>query len=175
MTEEELVLSLGNEGGEALCGLIDKYMPYVSSIIYRIIGERPEDCKELTADVFFAAWRNRGKLRAGKVKSYLGEIARNKAFNFVRDRKEWLPLDEDILFTGDDPQEQAENRELSLKLKNALSKLEANKKELFLRYYYYGQKVKDAAADMNVNVSTAKTWLKRSRDELKEILLRDGF
>ena len=175
MTEEELILSLQKDSSEALCELIDRYTPYVSSVIHRIIGTSPEDCKELTADVFFAAWRNRSKLQNGKVKSYLGEIARNKAFNFIRDSKSFLPLDENIIFNKDDPQEYTENRDMSLKLKNALSQLDESKKELFLRYYYYGQKVKDAAADMNINPSTAKIWLKRGREELKEILSRDGI
>ena len=84
-------------------------------------------------------------------------------------------MDENIIFNKDDPQEYTENRDMSLKLKNALSQLDESKKELFLRYYYYGQKVKDAAADMNINPSTAKIWLKRGREELKEILSRDGI
>lgn len=175
MTEEEIVFSLQNGSSDALCELIDMYTPYISSVIRRIIGGNPEDCKELTADVFFAAWSNRGKLRKGKVRSYLGEIARNKAFNFIRDNKSFLPLDEEIIFNKDDPQDYTETKDLSLKLKKALSQLDVSKKELFLRYYYYGQRVRDAAEDMNINFSTAKVWLKRGREELKEILTKDGI
>lgn len=171
MTEEEMVLSLKSDNTEALGELIDRYTPYISAIIGKIIGGNPEDCRELTADVFFAAWENREKLRSGKVKSYLGEIARNRAFNFLRAGKSFLPLEEGIVFGSDDPQDSAENRELSLKLKNALGRLDKNKKELFLRYYFYGQKVREAAEDMGIKLSTAKVWLKRGRDELQKILI----
>lgn len=161
MTEDEIILSLQDGKTEALNELIDKYTSYISAVIDRIIGGNKEDCRELTADVFYAAWVNRDKLKSGKVKGYLGEIARNKAFNFLRGSKSFLPLEEDILFDRAGPAECAENRELSAILKKALSRLDGNKKELFLRYYYYGQKIKEAAEDMNIKISTAKVWLKR--------------
>jgi RNA polymerase sigma-70 factor (ECF subfamily) len=175
MTEDDMLLSLKNGNTEALGELIYRYTPYISAVIGKIIGGKSEDCRELTADVFFAAWENREKLKSGKIKSYLAEIARNRAFNFIRSSKSFLPLDEDIIFTGESPQERAENRELSNKLKKALSQLDKNKKELFLRYYYYGQKIREAASDMGVKLSTAKVWLKRGRDELQKTLIKEGI
>lgn len=179
MTEEEIISGLQHENEQALNELIDRYTAYVSTIIYRIIGGKAEDCKELTADVFIAAWINKEKLQKGKVKAYLGEIARNKSFNFLRSSKSFLPLDEEIIFDNciprESPEEYAESREAAAVLKKALSQLSEGKKELFLRYYYYGQKLKDAADDMNINLSTAKVWLKRGRDTLKEILEKQGI
>lgn len=176
MTESEIADKLKKGSSEALCAIIDLYTAYVSTILYRIIGYgRREDCEELTADTFIAVWNNRHKLRKGKVKAYIGEIARNKAYNFIRDNKETLPLDEEILFGGDDPQEYAEKKDHSVRLKKALSRLEPENKELVLRYYFYGQKLKDAAKEMKINSSTAKSRLKRSREELRDILGKEDF
>lgn len=175
MTEGKTIIELRNGSTDALCSLIDKYTPYVSSVIFGIIGYRREDCSELTADVFAALWNNREKLREGKIKAYLGEIARNKAYNFVRDHKETLPLDEEVIFCGDDPEGHAEKRELSVMLKRALSQLDPRRKELLIRHYCYGQKIHEAAKEMNINSSTARVWLKRGRDELGEILRKEGF
>ncbi|MCM1298438.1 MAG: sigma-70 family RNA polymerase sigma factor [Firmicutes bacterium] len=175
MTESTIVDELKKGSSEALCALIKQYTPYVSAIVYRIIGYRQEDCEELTADIFISVWNNRQKLREGKVKAYIGEIARNRAYNFLRSKKEALPLDEEILFTGEGPQDYAEKRDSRLALKRALSQLEPQNKELLLRYYFYGQKLKDAAREMNINGSTAKSRLKRSRDELRDILRKEGF
>lgn len=171
--EDAMVKELQKGSTEALCSLIDNYTPYVYSIITRIIGYSQEDCKEITSDVFLAVWSNRHKLRDGKIKAYIGEIARNKAFNFIRSKKEELPLDEEILFNGENPEEYAEKRDLSLILKKALSQLNPQRKELLLRHYYYGQKIGDAAREMNINSSTARVWLKRGRDELGEILRKE--
>ncbi len=175
MTEGEIITRLKKGSSEALCAVIKQYTPYVSTIVYRIIGYRQEDCEEITADIFIAVWNNRHKLKENKVKAYIGEIARNKAYNFLRSRKEALPLDEEILFQGENPQDYAEKRVSEQMLKKALSMLEPEKKELLLRYYFYGQKLKDAAKEMNINGSTAKSWLKRSREELNDILRKEGF
>ena len=176
MTESEIIAELKKGSSDALCALIDQYIAYVSAILCRIIGyNRQEDCEELTADIFIAIWNNRHKLRENKVKAYIGEITRNKAYNFLRSKRETLPLDEEILFSGENPQEYAEKRDGSLKLRQALSRLEPRKKELMLRYYFYGQKLKDAAREMNINGSTAKSMPKRGREELREILGKEDF
>ena len=175
MTENEILAELRDGSTEALCALIDKYTPYVSSVIFRIIGHRQEDCSELTADVFAALWNSRGKLSGDRIKPYLGEIARNKAYNFVRDSRETLPLDEDIVFRGEQPQEQAERREQAAMLKKALDQLDPRRKELLIRYYGYRQKIHEAARDMDIKSSTARVWLKRGRDELGKILRKEGF
>lgn len=175
MTESKIITELKNGSTEALCALIDKYTSYVSSIIFRIIGYRQEDCSELTADVFAALWNSREKLSGDRIKPYLGEIARNKAYNFVRDNKETLPLDEEIIFSGDSPENHAEKTEQAAILKSAMSKLDPGRKELLIRYYCYGQKIHEAARDMNIKSSTARVWLKRGRDELGKILRKEGF
>lgn len=176
MTESSIISELKNGSADALCALISQYTSYVSAIVRRIIGyNRQEDCEELIADIFIAVWNNRHKLRENKVKAYIGEIARNKSYNFVRDKKEELPLNEEMLFRGDDPQEYAENRDAGSMLKKALAQLDPEKKELMLRYYFYGQKLTDAAKEMNISSSNAKSKLKRSRKELRDILRKEGF
>ena len=111
MTEKKIIAELKDGSTDALCMLISRYTAYVSAIVYRIIGkDRREDCEELTSDIFVTLWCNRYNVRENKVKEYIGTIARNKAYNFVRSRKEELPLDEEILFGGDDPQSYTEKK-----------------------------------------------------------------
>ncbi len=176
MVNSNVIEELKSGSTNALCAVIEQYTAYASTIVYRIIGyNRQEDCEELIADIFIAIWNNRHKLREDKVKAYIGEIARNKAYNFVRDKKETLPLNEEILFRGDNPEEYAEKQDYGQMLRKALSQLEPQKKELMLRYYFYGEKLTDAAKDMHINSSTAKSWLKRSREELRAILRKEGL
>ncbi len=79
------------------------------------------DIDELTQDVFLTAWNNRRKIEAGKLKSYLAVIARNKAFSLLRKEHEDLPLEEDILIFDDENIElKIENKELSRLLDEAL-------------------------------------------------------
>ena len=176
MDDNDLVKHLQKGDTKALEELIDRYGRYVSSILSRILQGRPEDCKELSADVFLAAWENRQKLRPDKLKGYLGAIARNKAFNKLRYEHEELPLEEDILlFEEEELCEAVERKDTALLVNRALEQLEPRMRELFLRHYYYGQKLIEAAEEMGITLSAAKVWLHRGRAALREILRKEGY
>lgn len=176
MTEEKMLKALQKGDTKAFEAFILKYGRYVSSVISRILKGRSADCEELTADVFLSVWENRRKLQAGKVTSYLGVIARNKAFDLLRADKDYLPLEEDMLIIDPaDIQRQAENNDLGMLLKKALMTLDKPQRELFVRHFYYGQTIKEAAEEMGVNLSTAKNWIYRGKDVLREFLEENGF
>ena len=176
MTEKDLVKSLHRGDLSALEELMDQYTPYISSVISRILRGRQTDVEELTADVFLAAWDNRDKLRPGQVKGYLGAIARNRAFNLLRDNHENLPLEDDVLFLETDgPDKELDRKETARVVNKALSQLDRLQRELFVRHYYYGQTVQEAALAMGLNLSTAKTWLRRGRETLKTYLRKEGY
>lgn len=176
MTEEQLVRSLRRGDLSALEELMDRYTPYVSSVVSRILRGRQADVEELTADVFLAAWDNRDKLRPGQLKGYLGAIARNRAFNLLRSDRESLPLEEDaLLLESDSPDRELDKKETAHMVNQALDRLDKPQRELFVRHYYYGQTVQEAALAMGLNLSTAKTWLRRGRETLKAILEKEGY
>ena len=176
MTEKQLIKSIARGELPALEELMDQYTPYVSSVIARILRGRQADVEELTADVFLAAWDNRDKLRPGQVKGYLGAIARNRAFNLLRADKESLPLEDDVLLLeSDGPDRELYKKETARIVNQALGQLDKPRRELFVRHYYYGQTVQEAALAMGVNLSTAKTWLRRGRETLKTILEKEGY
>ena len=126
--------------------------------------------------MFLAAWDNREKLRAGKVKGYLGAIARNRAFNLLRAQRESLPLEDDVLLLETDgPERELDKKETARVVDRALARLDKPQRELFVRHYYYGQTVQEAALAMGLNLSTAKTWLRRGRETLKTYLRKEGY
>ena len=176
LTESELVKGLRRGEIAALETLLDRYTSYVGSVIGRILRGRQADVEELTADVFLSVWENRDKVQVGKLKGYLGAIARNRAFNLLRADRECLPLDDDVLLLeADGPELELDRMEMARAVNAALSQLEPPHRELFVRHYYYGQTVQEAALAMGLNLSTAKTWLRRGRDALKVFLRKEGY
>ncbi|MCM1487653.1 MAG: sigma-70 family RNA polymerase sigma factor, partial [Firmicutes bacterium] len=96
--------------------------------------------------------------------------------DLLRQDKDALPLEDDILIYDPlDIEEQAERADTGLLLKKALDKLDKRQRELFVRHYYYGQTIKEAAEAMDINLSTAKSWLYRGQAVLKEQLEQSGF
>lgn len=178
MTDEKLINDLRKGKVSALDACITKYTPYVSAVIRRIIGDSTENCRELTADVFIALWENRERLQSGNFTAYLAAIARNKAFGLLRKTRNDLSLDEDMIIISEadsDPQTEAENKDIGRLLKEALMTLDKPQRELFVRHYYYGDTIKEAAEALNINLSTAKTWLYRGKEALREFLEKSGI
>lgn len=177
---EEIALHKMQAGDPAgLQALMDRYIPYVSAVVWGILRGTmsPEDGEEVASDVFLAAWNQAGDLRAGHVKSWLAAVARNKAKNRLRQAGKTLPLEDDILkLPGwEDPVDQTQRAEERRMVQNAVDSLPREDREIFLRYYYYGQSVREVSQVMNLKEPTVKTRLRRGRIKLKEMLTGEGM
>lgn len=60
-------------------------------------------------------------------------------------------------------------------LNKALSELPQDDREVFLRYFFYGEKTAAIASAMGINENTARSKLSRTRAKLKEYLEQRGF
>ncbi len=107
----------GDEG--AFAALMREYYSLVYTIVIRIV-DNPHDVEEVVQDTFLSAYQGLTQLEdAVKFKSWLAEIARNCARQWVRKQRiNTVPLDEvgeRVLQTQDSPDEQLarlEQREL---------------------------------------------------------------
>ena len=179
MTEATALRELKKGSETALIWFIDAYTPYVTAIIHGIIGEHMDmaDVEEVASDVFFALWENARKVYS--VKGYLGTMARNKAKNKLRDLTYDLPLEEQILvFEGGNPEDTMEEKERNRAVRRAVLQMRQPEKEIFLRHYYYCQKVDTISVEMNLPLSTVKTKLRRGRArlgrELQKLITEGG-
>ena len=171
MEERTLVQKLQKGDTGALEALIRRYTPYVSACAYRVMGALPrEEREEAVADTFVALWRNSAQLDPQRpLRPWLGTVAVNKAKNRLRS---YVPSDgipEDIPASGD-TQRRMEKQETGEILWQAVDTLGEPERTLFLRYYYEGEKLKTIAAELDMNLSTAKTKLRRGRLLLREQL-----
>lgn len=178
MKEEQILRKIRSGNPEGLEQLMDRYIPYVSTVVWNILGSvmSPEDAEEVVSDVFLAAWEQSGDLRVGFVKAWLGAVARNKARNRLRQMGKTLPLEEDILEIPDEctPEGVMESREEAQLVRKAVNMLGEPDREVFLRHYYFAQSVRKISMEMNLNESTVKTKLRRGRARLKSVLMRWG-
>ena len=167
MTEATALRELKRGSETALVWFIDAYTPYVTAIIHGIIGDHMDmaDVEEVASDVFYALWENARKVYS--VKGYLGTMARNKAKNKLRDLTYDLPLEEQILvLEGGSPEDTMEEKERSRAVRRAVLQMPHPEKEIFLRHYYYCQKLDTISAELGLPLSTVKTKLRRGRARL---------
>ncbi len=129
-----------------------------------------QDAEEVVSDVFLAAWDHRNHLQEGKIKAWLGTVARNKAKNKLRTRRHTLPLEEEILEVQIDPT--LEDRERSALVRHAVDSLGEPDREIFLRHYFYIEKVSRIAQTLGMSETAVKSRLRRGRMKLKSVLER---
>ena len=174
MREEKIIQKIRDRDGRGLELLMDRYIPYVSAVVWGILSRdmTVQDAEEIVSDVFLAAWNQAEDLQPGKVKAWLGAVARNKAKNSLRNAGFDLPLEEDVLELPDETAfEKLEKQEQALLLRQAIDELGVKDREIFLRHYYYSQSVSHISREMKMPEATIKTRLRRGRIKLKEYLI----
>lgn len=177
MDEKKLIQRLQKRSRAALEQAIEQYTPYVSTVVWRTAGSAAarEDLEEAVSDVFLALWTHAGELDPEKgLRPWLGTVARNKAVDRLRRAGASLPLPEEAPAPGPGPQEAAERMEQAEILWRAVEALGEPDSALFLRHYWYGEKLGDAARALGLSTVAAKTRLSRGRKKLKDILTRGG-
>lgn len=171
MNENEALHELKHGSEDALAWFIHKYTPYICAVINNIIGEHMDiaDIEEVAAEVFYEFWKNAQSIHS--VKGFLGTVARNKAKNKLRELTYDYSLEDYIhLPGGPDLSVLTEKKELSHVVNQAVLSMSLPDREIFLRYYYYYQKLEEISREMNIPLSTVKSKLRRGREQLKQIL-----
>lgn len=180
MNDKEIIDMLQKEEEKGYELMIDQYSSYISTIVYNMTRQilTPSDMEEIVADVFLKIWRNRTRLQGDRLKGLLIVTTRNlckDAFKkqhepFLSNEDDWLPLSSpDRLHQIYEQQEQ-----MDIVRKTVESWGEADK-EIFICFYYFGQKIKEISAHFSMNPSTVKTKLKRCKEKLKKALEEGGY
>ncbi len=178
--EQKLACQLAQGQREALEQAVRRYTSYVSAVAWRTLAGQAsrEDLEEITADVFLALWNSREKLDPAQgLRPWLAAAARNRAVDYLRRAKERaVPLEPDAGLADPalGPEELAQQRERSHRLWKAVESLGEPDASLIFRYYWQQEKLKDIAAELGMNLSTAKSRLRRGRAKLKELFMQGG-
>ena len=175
MTEDKkLIWGIKEKKRGALETVIERYTPYVSTVVYNTAGLHitREDIEEAVLDTFLSLWRNADTFdcKKGSLRTYLGAIARNLATDKMRRIKSSEELDENMTAIYGEPYEKLEmdeEREMMIRLIGELGEPDS---EIFMRYYYYDEKISYISKIMGIKNSTVKTKLARGRKRLKNIL-----
>ncbi len=181
MTDNVIVAKLKQKDEQGFSVLIDRYAAYVSAIMANLSkGSLPKgDIEELAADVFVAVWNSADKLRAdGPLKPYLAQIARNAAISRLRQGGlDTVPFDDDILTVSKEgqPDEAVFQREQREIINEAADSFGEPDREIFIRFYFYGEQIKAIGERLDIKFSTVKTKLYRCRKKIQSLFAERGY
>ena len=180
MDEKKLLRRLGKGDMAALESIIGKYSGYLYAVVSNVIRGQlsREDAEEVVSDVFLSLWNHRTELSVVSLRSYLAAIARNAAIDRLRARKLTLPMDDDVLQIADGKtglEPAVLQQELDAAVRDAVEGMSQPDREIFMRYYFYYQKISEIAEIMGLKTSTVTTRLSRGRTKLKAVLVERGY
>ena len=141
--------------------------------LLRFVGNETV-AEDLLSDVFLDVWRQASRFEGrSAVTTWLLSIARFKAFSARRGRTD-APLDETIEATVADSADNAEvvleKKHQSEMLRDALTKLSREHREIIDLVYYHEKSVDDAARILSIPSATVKTRMFYARKKLAELV-----
>ena len=134
--------------------------------------------EDLISEVFLDVWRQAGKFEGrSAVSTWLLAITRFKALSVLRRRKD-AELDDEtaaaIEDTSDDPEVVLEKQDTGNALRQCISALTPEHREVIDLVYYHEKSVEEAAAIMGIPENTVKTRMFYARKKLAELLKKAG-
>ena len=167
---------------EAIAASQEKYGRQCHALSYNILQSR-RDAEECVNDTWHRAWETMPPQRPESLGAFLLRIVRNLSIDrwrAQRSRKRGAGLEELVLELEDcvcrspSAEEQWESREIAGAVERWLDTLEEGERRLFLRRYWYGERVKDLAGGMGCAPAKLAQRLYRLRQGLRRSLEEEG-
>lgn len=183
MEDLEIVELYWNRNEEAIKETSKKYGNYCYSISYNILNNN-EDAQECVNDTYLSAWNAIPPHHPNFLSTFLGKITRRISINKCREKNALkrgggevvLSFDEleDCIGTNDYAKEELAAEELAKTINTFLSTLKEDERKVFVCRYFYFESIDDIAVRFMFTQSKVKMMLKRTRDKLKDYLVKEG-
>jgi RNA polymerase sigma-70 factor, ECF subfamily len=184
--ENEFIERLKAGEAEAFDELVNRYTANIYSLLIRLT-EDTEEARDLTQETFLSALKAIKNFRGdADLKTWLYRIAVNESRNRFRwwkrrNRSTTISLDAENVFgqsqnvadSAENPEAAALRRERESALRQALSELPTNFREVVVLRDIEGLSYEEVAAALETNVGTVKSRIARGREELRRKL--SGF
>lgn len=188
--EDEKIIEMYQKRDETAIALtMQKYGSLCHSIAYSVLSNR-EDAEECVNDAWMKAWNSIPPLRPDNLKAWLGKVVRNLALDrWKRDNAKGKESSMEQVFSMEqmmeelgecipdncDPGNEVERSELIRYLERWLKNLPPDDSQLFLRRYWYGERVKDLAEEWGESAAGVTMRLSRLRSKLKKSMEKEGI
>ena len=169
---------------EAITETTKKYGRYCYTIAFNILDNR-EDAEDCLNDTYLGAWNSMPPHRPNILAVFLGRITRGLALTLIRNNqrkkrggKEIALVYEELSFCVDkneDLEQQVFGKELSQIIAEFTHRLSETERNVFICRYWYFDPIKGICNRYGYSESKVKSILQRTRDKLKEHLIKEGY
>lgn len=182
MEDKRIIALLFQRAESALDALAKKFGKGLLAMARNIVGLE-EDAKECVNDTYLALWNAIPPEEPDPLAAYTYRVGRNIALKRLRGntaQKRFggydLSMDELAGCVADRTASEAlDARLLGAAIGRFLEKQTKENRTLFLRRYWFGDSVRDAAQALGLSQNAAAVRLNRMRSKLREHLIKEGY
>ena len=184
MEDEAIIALYFARDQRALAETGAKYGGFLLRLSQNILGAR-QDAEECVNDAYLRAWNAMPPERPAFLGTWLGRIVRNLSLDrWKRERAQKRGGGETEILLGElaecvpaphGVEKSLEDREAAKALEDFLRALPADRRDLFLRRYWYGESIADIAGRYGCGAGRVKSALYRTRQALRAYLEKEGI
>ena len=180
MDDEKIVELFLVRSEQAISETKDSYGAYCTKICSNILKSR-EDTEECVNDAYMKLWETIPPQRPRSLKAYLSKIIRNLALdryekNHAKKRGKADAVFEEIeQFYCSRSDELADSIAIRDAVNRFLGTIDKQQRVLFVQRYWFFCTVKEIAKMNDLGESKVKMTLKRTRDDLRSYLQKEGI
>ncbi len=171
MRDQEIVALFFERSERAITELISKYGAAIKNVASNILKDA-QDAEEAANDTYLTVWNRIPPTKPNlSLKRFYANTAekRNSYYDVALDElEETIPALSTVESAYD-------ARELTKYLNQFLKNLSKEDRYLFMRRYWFGDKVSDIAEVLNVTLHKASVRLFRLRQKLQDYLKKEGM
>ena len=175
MAKDNMLIYRAQTGDEeAFAELMREYHAFVYAIVTGIVSN-PHDAEEVVQDTFLNAYRGLTQLEnIVKFKSWLAQIARNRARNWLREQRgDTVPIDEvseQMLQTEDSPDERLTRLEQRELIRRTMETLPPKDRDIARAFYLEGASYNELTNTHGLSAKAISFRLSRAKRQLSKRL-----
>jgi RNA polymerase sigma-70 factor (ECF subfamily) len=177
-SDEVLIARIAGGDRLAMQVLFARHHVRVYRFVLRLVRNEAT-AEDLISEVFLDIWRQAGKFEGrSAVSTWMLSIARFKALSALRRRPEQELDDETaerIEDQSDDPETALAKKDKGALLRQCLTALSAEHREIIDLVYYHEKSVEEVAGIVGIPEATVKTRMFYARKKLSELLKEQGI
>ena len=183
MKDHEIIALFFERSERAITELINKYGAAIKKVASNILKDL-QDAEEAANDTYLTVWNRIPPAKPEYLGSYSCRIARNLSLkrlytNTAEKRNSYydVALDEleETIPALSTVESEYDAKELTKYLNLFLKNLSKEDRYLFMRRYWFGDKVGNIAANLNITPHKASVRLFRLRQKLQDYLMKEGM
>lgn len=149
--------------------LYDRYSSLVYSVALRVLADTGQ-AEDVLQEVFLQLWRNPGAFDAarGRLAPWLAVIARHKAIDQLRGRREQTDIEDVVLSTDARLDEAADRSRASEKVRGVLAGMPAEQRKALEMAFFQGLTHTEIAQQNGDPLGTVKTRIRSGLQQLRK-------